>query len=184
MLTRQQRALSGRIALVIALCCLSSTTWAQDQEKSSTPQPSFVWDITKKVIFDPTTYAPAAVSYDATVRDWNTSQPLFRNGFLEHNPRFTISGLPNSRPVSYSEGNRRILSDAFANFGVSLASNFTSRIVERALIERYPEHRKLVKTLGWVERIGLGAYASYVLSVDHYRQANINTDVARQMRYR
>jgi hypothetical protein len=188
MLTRQQRTLSGRVAgvvgVVIALGCLSSTTWAQESEQSSSPGSSFLWDATKNTIFDPTTYAPAAFGYDATLRDWKTSQLLFRHGFLEHNPRFTISGLSNGVPVSYSEGNRRILSDAVTNFGVSFASNFTSRIVERALMERYPEHRKLVKTLGWVERIGVSAYMSYLLSSEHYRQASINAEVARQMGYR
>ncbi|PWT80971.1 MAG: hypothetical protein C5B57_11385 [Blastocatellia bacterium] len=184
MLTRQQRTLSSRVAVVIALCCLSSTTWAQEPEQSPSQRSSFLWDATKHTLFDPTTYAPAALNYDATVRDWTTSQLLFRHGFLEHNPRFTISGLPNDAPVSYSEGNRRILSDAITNFGLSFASNFTSRIVERALMERYPQHRKLVKTLGWVERIGVGAYMSYLLSSEHYRQASINTEVARQMGYR
>jgi hypothetical protein len=184
MLTRQQRTLSGRVAcIVIALCCLSSTTWAQESEQSSAPGSSFLWDATKHTIFDPTTYAPAAFGYDATLRDWKTSQVLFRHGFLEHNPRFTISGLPNDVPVSYSEGNRRILSDGLTNLGLSFMSNFTSRIVERALMERYPEHRKLVKTLGWVQRIGLGAYMSYLLSSEHYRQATINGEVARQMGY-
>src|SRR5438552_8326795 len=115
MLTRQQRTLTARVAVVIALCCLSSTTWAQEPEEPSPQHSSFVWDITKKVLFDPTTYAPAAIGYDSTIRDWKTSQPLFRNGFLEHNPRFTFSGLPNDVPVSYSVGNRRIVSDAATN---------------------------------------------------------------------
>src|SRR5262245_29700100 len=173
MVTRQQRSIRLVVCSVaITLCSLTaSAACAQDQQTSG-----FVWGVTRSVLFDPTTYVPSAIAYDSTVRDWKTSQPLFRVGFLEHNPRFTVSGLPNDIPVSYSEGNRRIISDAVTNLELSLVNNFTGRIVERTLIERYPEHQRLIKTLGWVERIGVGTYLSYVLSVEHYRQANVNSD--------
>jgi hypothetical protein len=42
---------------------------------------------------------------------------------MELNPRFTISGLPNDVPVSYSEGRRRILSDAVGNPGLRQAGS-------------------------------------------------------------
>src|SRR6266498_811086 len=165
MLTRQQRSTNRRIASVLAItiCVLTSSASAQLPEKSSSGNPSFLWGVTKQVIFDPTTYAPAAIAYDATKRDWNTSQPLFRNGYVEKNPRFTVSGFPNDIPMSYQDGNRRILDDALVNLQVSLVNNFTDRILERVLLEKYPEHRKLVRTLGWVERIGFGTYMSYLL---------------------
>jgi hypothetical protein len=139
-----------------------SNATAQGQE-----QPSSLTTLVKQVVLDPTTYAPAVIAYDATVRDWNTSQPFFRNGFMELNPRFTISGLPNVVPVSYSEGRRRILSDAVGNLELSLFNNFTDRVFERALMTRYPEHRKMVRTVAWIERLSFGVGMSYVLSAQH-----------------
>jgi hypothetical protein len=50
---------------------------------------SLVGDVITSVLFDPTTYVPAAIAY-ASLRDWNTSQPQFRNVFLELN-RFTVT---------------------------------------------------------------------------------------------
>jgi hypothetical protein len=155
-----------------------SNATAQDQQ-----QPSSLTTLVKQVVLDPTTYAPAVIAYDATVRDWNTSQPFFRNGFMELNPRFTISGLPNDVPVSYSDGRRRILSDAVGNLGLSLFNNFTERVFERTLMTRYPEHRKLVRTAGWIERLAFGASMSYVLSAQHYRQARSNALIARELGY-
>jgi hypothetical protein len=157
----------------------SSGATAQDQDRSSP-----LTAIVKQVVFDPTTYAPAAIAYDATLRDWNSSQPFFKNGFMELNPRFTISGLPNDVPVSYSEGKRRILSDAFGTLGLSLINNFTDRALERTLMTRYPEHRKLIRAAGWIERISVGAGMSYVLSVQHFRQAQSNAALAQELGYR
>jgi hypothetical protein len=181
MLNRQQRARG--IVAVLLFCGIfsvaTSNAIAQDREQSS-----FLGSITKQVIFDPTTYAPAIIAYDATMRDWNTSQPFFRNGFMEHNSRFTISGRANDVPLAYGDGKKRILTDAAANLGMSALNNFTSRVFERVLTERYPNHRKLVKAASWIERISFGVYMSYVLSKDHYRQAEINTTRARQLGYR
>jgi hypothetical protein len=152
---------------------------AQDQRQSSPPLTTIV----KQVVLDPTTYAPAAIAYDATIRDWNSSQPFFRNGFMELNPRFTVSGLPNDVPVSYSEGKRRILSDAVGNLGLSLVNNFTERALERTLMTRYPEHRKMVRAAGWVERISFGAGMAYVMSIQHFRQAESNAALAQELGY-
>src|SRR6202171_3728893 len=157
-----------RAVLIVLLgggvCLLSpSSATAQDQQQSSP-----VISIFKEVVLDPTTYAPAVIAYDATMRVWNTPQPFFRNGFTELNPHFTISGLPNDVPLSYADGNRRILSDAFANLGLSLVNNFTDRVFERTLIGRYPRHRKIVRAVGWIERVSFGGYMSYVLSSAHY----------------
>ena len=96
------------------------------------------------------------IAYDATMRDWKTSQPFFRNGFMEHNSRFTVSGRANDVPLSYGAGQRRILADAATDVGMSALNNFTGRVFERMLIERYPEHRKIVKAAGWIERISFG----------------------------
>ena len=184
MLNRQQRTAAHRgivaIILVVGIFCVAtSRASAQDQEHSS-----FIGTIAKQMVLDPTTFAPAAIAYDATVRDWKTSQPFFNNGFMEHNPRFTISGRANDLPVAYAEGERRILADAAANFGMSALNNFTSRVFERMMIERYPEHRKIVKAASWIERISFGVYMSYMLSKDHYRQADLNATRAQQLGYR
>src|SRR5438067_2626827 len=82
---------------------------------SAQERPSPVTDTFKRVVLDPTTYAPAIIAYDATMRDWNTSQPFFRNGYMERNERFTLTGRPNDVPISYTAGRNRILSDAFLN---------------------------------------------------------------------
>ncbi|MEO8260901.1 MAG: hypothetical protein ABI868_26380 [Acidobacteriota bacterium] len=157
----------------------TSTALAQDRER-----PSLIGSIARQVALDPSTYAPAIIAFDGTMRDWKTSQPLFENGFMEHNSRFTISGRANDLPVPYADGRRRILIDAATTFGVSALNNFTTRVIERKLTERYPEHRTLVRAASWVERISFGVYLSYVLSKDHYRQAGLNTAQAQQLGYR
>ncbi|HKB11153.1 MAG TPA: hypothetical protein VKD69_10875 [Vicinamibacterales bacterium] len=138
----------------------------------------------KKVVLDPTTYAPAIIAYDATMRDWNTSQPFFRHGYMEHNERFTLTGLPNDVPVSYDVGRNRILTDALLNLQMSVVHNVADRLFERMLMEKFPEHRKLVRVLGWVERGAFASYMSYQLSGQHYRQAAANTQRAQQMGFR
>ena len=164
--------------VLVALAMLLSPcgVFAQDQER-----PSAAWDVTKRVVLDPTTYAPAILGYDATMRDWNSSQPFFRYGFVERNSRFTITGLPNDVAVGYEDGRHRILADAFANLQMSLVNNATDAIVERVLIQRYPEHRTLFRTLGWVEKISFASFMSYRLSADHYRQWQQNEQASRQL---
>jgi len=143
-------------------------------------QPAPVGDVIRRVVFDPTTYVPASIAYYATVRDWQTSQPFFANGATEMNARFTISGSPNDRPISYDAGNRLIVHDALLNLQISLASNAAGQIVERLLVDRFPNHRKLIRTLGWVQRVSLASYLSYSLSAQHFRQTSLNENLARQ----
>ena len=170
------RRLSSTLLLTV-LCLLSpSTLRAQDNEQSS-----WLADIAKRVAFDPTTYAPAIIGYDATMRDWNSSQPFFNAGFVERNSRFTINGLPNGVAVDYTTGKRRILTDGIGNLEMSLANNFASAILERAMTNRYPEHRKLIKVVGWIERVGLASLLSYNLSSKHYRQWQENERTAAQL---
>ncbi len=118
------------------------------------------------------------------MRDWNSSQPFFRNGYFERNERFTVSGLPNDRPVSYDVGRQRILSDAFVNLQLSLANNVADQLFERMLLDRLPTHRKLVRTLGWLERGAFASYLSYRQSAAHYRQAAANLAYAQQMGFK
>jgi hypothetical protein len=137
--------------------------------------------VLKGVALDPTTYVPAALGYDATMQDWNTSQVFFRNGYVEHNRYFTVSGLPNDRAISYGEGSQQILRDALANLQVSLMNNFADQVVERILLDRYPAHPRLIKTLGWIERIGVGSALAYKFSAGHFRQAAYNRQLAGQL---
>ena len=142
------------------------------------------WDVTKAVVFDPTTYAPATLSYTSMKMDWDSSQTLFRNGWVEQNQRFTISGRPNELPVSYAEGNRRIRQMALLHLQESLVNNAAANIFERVLAQKYPQHRKLFKVLSWVERVGFASYVSYMASANHFRQTERNRQLAIQFGYR
>ena len=149
------------------------------------PTPSFpaIRELVRDVAGDPTTYAPSGIAYVATRLDWASSQPLFRHGFVEGNARFTVSGYAHDVPIDYDAGTRRILIDALKNLGPSLANNFASRVVEHTLIQRYPTHKRLVRTLGWVERISFAAAMSYHLSAAHFRQWRANERLVRQLGY-
>src|SRR4051812_48875377 len=69
-------------------------------------------DLTKAVLFDPTTYAPATLSYTSQRMDWKTSQVLFDAGWVEHNARYTVTGRPDGKPISFAAGNAQIRHDA------------------------------------------------------------------------
>ena len=179
MLTRQRFTLRVVATFVMILTLvLASATFAsaQDGKRSS----AFA-DVVKGVVFDPTTYAPALFGYDATMRDWNTSQPFFRNGFVEHNERFTVTGQPDDTALNYMVGRNQIFKDAVTVFTVTAAQNATSRLVERTLLQRYPNHRKVVKGIGWIQRISVASLMSYHLSAPHYRQAQINAQRAAEL---
>ena len=152
---------------------------AQDGNDSN-----FFWDVTKAVVFDPTTYAPATLAYTSMKMDWNTSQTLFRNGWVEQNHRFTVSGRPNDLPVSYADGNKRIRQMALLHLQESVINNTATHIFERVLSEKYPQHRKMFKVLSWVERIAFASYVSYLSSANHFRQAERNQQLAAQYGYR
>lgn len=141
-------------------------------------RPWSFWRTTRQVIFDPTTYAPAIISYEATKLDWDTSQVFFRNGYVEGNPRFTVSGNPNDTPLSYGRGQRLILSDTLQILGGSMANNFLERTFEQMMLERFPDHPKLMKTIGWIERTAFASYWSYRLSANHFRQWKANERAA------
>jgi hypothetical protein len=185
MVTRQQYWLRCLATLTIftALLVLTTARFASAQSAQEEDRSSPIADIIKGVVFDPTTYAPALISYDATMRDWNTSQPFFHNGYVERNARFTISGQPNDIAVGYVVGRNQILKDTLATFGTTAVQNLSSRLVERALLAKYPEHRKMVKTIGWIQRIGLASLMTYNLSAAHYRQARDNASRARELGY-
>jgi hypothetical protein len=178
-----QRGWLHRIAAILTAATLVLVTAQSSYAQEERPSSPF-GDVVKGVIFDPTTYAPAIISYDATMRDWNTSQQFFQLGYLERNARFTVSGLPNGIPLDYEAGRRQILRDSLTALGLSAVQNLTSRAVERALLAQHPERHKLVKTIGWIQRIGLASLMSYNLSAAHYRQAAYNASRARELGYR
>ena len=150
----------------------------------SETESSLFWDVTKSVVFDPTTYAPAVLSYSSMKLDWESSQPLFRNGWMEQNHRFTVTGRPNDRPISFEDGNRKIRNMALLHLQESVINNVTANLFERVLSEKYPQHRKLFKTLSWIERIAFSGYVSYLASANHFKQAERNRQLAIQYGYR
>lgn len=172
------RATIGRflIAVVILTPALAS---AQSENDSS-----LFWDVTKSVVFDPTTYAPATLAYTSMKMDWQTSQPLFRNGWVEQNHRFTVSGRANDMPISFADGNKRIRHMALLHLQESVVNNVATNLFERVLTEKYPQHRKLFKVLSWAERIGFASYMSYMASANHFQQAERNRALALQYGYR
>src|ERR1700730_15771631 len=99
MLTRQHfslRLVATFVVILMLVLTSAQGAFAQDEKKSSA-----LADVVKGVFFDPTTYAPAVIGYDATMRDWNTSQPFFKNGFVEHNARFTVTGRSDDTAMNY-----------------------------------------------------------------------------------
>jgi hypothetical protein len=181
MLAQQQRWLNRSFRRIftaaLATLMLATPLTLSAQE----PHSSFVADVAKHVVLDPTTYVPAILAYDSTMRDWNSSQPFFRNGFVEHNPQFTASGLPNDTPLGYDAGRKLIVSDLFANLELSVANNVVDSVFERALIDKYPNHRKLVRAVGWIEKSAFASLVSYQLSASHYRQWQQNERMALQL---
>jgi hypothetical protein len=143
----------------------------------------FAWDVARAVLIDPTTYAPALISYESIRRDWKTSQILFANGWVEENPRYTISGRANDLPVSYEEGTRRLQGAALHVFSYSVANNLGAGLVERLLVARYPHRKTLIRTLSWTERIAFASLLTYRNSADHIRQASTNRRLAREHGY-
>jgi hypothetical protein len=166
-----------RLVAVLTALLLSSAVSAIAQDRG---ERSFTADVIVRVVLDPTTYAPAALAYDATMRDWRTSQLLFQHGFYESNARFTLSGLPDDVPVSDRAGQRIIRTDTLESLKRSAINNFAEQIIERVLVNKYPNHRKLVRAAGWAQRISFASFKAYRLSAAHYRQVGQNERLAEQ----
>jgi hypothetical protein len=166
--------------LLLSMMVLTPVT-ASAQAETDT---NLFWDVTKAVVFDPTTYAPATLSYTSMKMDWDSSQTLFRNGWVEQNHRFTVSGRPNDLPVSFADGNTKIRNMALLHLQESIINNTAANLFERVLAERYPQHRKLFKVLSWVERIAFASYVSYAASANHFKQTQRNRRLAIQYGYR
>jgi len=159
--------------------------WTSSASAQDPPAASVVSDIVKEVVLDPTTYAPAIVAYGATRLDWESSQVFFQHGFVEHNARYTVSGVSDSVAISHRAGNRRIATDSLTVLvQLSLVHNVTERVIERVLIRRYPSHQKFFRVVGLVERIVGASYLSIALSAKHVRQWQENNRLARQLGYK
>ncbi|HKY21715.1 MAG TPA: hypothetical protein VJM31_10895 [Vicinamibacterales bacterium] len=168
-----------RLILLTAIVLTPAVASAQGEANSSP-----FWDVAKSVALDPTTYAPATLSYTSMKLDWKTSQPLFQNGWVEQNHRFTVSGRPNDRPLKFGDGNKKIRNMALMHLQESVINNVAANVFERVLANKYPEHRKLFKTLSWIERIAFSSYVSYLASAGHFKQAQRNRELAMQYGYR
>ena len=164
------------LATVLGLTSVSA--FAQGEQPRS-----FAWDVARATLIDPTTYAPALISYEAMRQDWKTSQIMFANGWVEQNPRFTVSGKPNDVPVNYDAGRRRIRRAALTVLQYSAVNNVSTLVFERLLIARYPHRKTLIRTLSWVERIAVASALTYRNSADHLRQASKNRRLAREYGY-
>jgi hypothetical protein len=169
-----------RVLFVTGLA-LASATGAGSQESPYDLDGALVQEVAKRVAVDPTTYAPTVVVHTARQLDWWSSQPMFKVGYLEMNPRYTTTGLPVGPPVSYAVGNRRVFMDTIGLLGRSAVNNAASAVIERMLIARAPRHRRLIRTLGWIERGAFGAYWAHRLSARHFRQWRDNEQLARQL---
>lgn len=176
----RRRFAATQMALALALiAAMAATAGAQDGRAGDAP--GLFQDVVKRVALDPTTYAPTAVVYTARQLDWSSSQSVFAFGYLEANPRYTVSGLPGDTPVSYAVGNRRIAADTVSLLGKSAANNAASAVVERFLIARAPRHRRLIRTLGWIERVSFASYWSHRLSARHFEQWRDNQRLVDQL---
>ena len=170
---RQVCVLSAALLMMLGAAAVNAQEPVRDQP--------LLQEVATRVALDPTTYAPTIVVYTARRLDWSSSQRLFDLGYWERNPRYTITGLPDGPPVSYAAGNRRIARDTVGLLGWSVANNAASAVIERGLIARAPRHRRLIRTLGWIERVSFASYWSYRRSARHWEQWRANEDLARRL---
>ena len=127
-------------------------------------QRSLLGEAFTRVLTDPTTYALPPIVYSAHRLDWDSSQKLFDHGYREANPKFTLTGRVDDLPISHAAGKRRILRYSAATIGRSILNNGICAVVERRLIDRAPQRRRVIRTLGWIERGMVTAYWSYRLT--------------------
>jgi hypothetical protein len=130
-----------------------------------------------RVLKDPTTYALPPIVYAAHRLDWDSSQKLFAHGYLEANPKFTVTGRVDDLPISHAAGKRRILRYSASMLGRSALNNGICALIERRLIEKAPHRRRLIRTLGWIERGFATAYWSYRLTHNQVHQWRDNERV-------
>ncbi len=171
----------NKLGLVLASVILLGSTAASAQ----TSEPSFsISSIVKTVARDPATYAPVALKYAAMRLDWESSQPFFQHGFVEHNARYTVSGREDDVAISHGEGSRKLAMDSLMILARTAPQNLAERTTEGLLIRRYPQHRKLVVAVGRAARVAAASYLSYMTSRANVRQWQRNERLAAQMGYK
>jgi len=62
-------------------------------------------------------------------------------------------------------------------------NNLAVGIGARLLVARYPSHKKLIRTISWVERLAFASFSTYRNSINHLRQAGVNRGIAREYGY-
>jgi hypothetical protein len=169
---------TGTLIVVALTALVASPASAQDRGRAP-----LLPAVVEEVLLDPTTYAPAILSWEATRLDWGSSQVFFQNGWVEQNPRFTVSGQSHDTAMGYGAGNREILAEAAANLRLSLVNNVTDRVIEHMLARWQPNHPKLIRAIGWIERTAVASYLSYQLSSEHLSQWEWNEQRAHQLGY-
>jgi hypothetical protein len=85
--------------------------------------------------------------------------------------------------MSYSEGNKQLFADAVSVASLSALNNVVAHLTVDTMVVRSPQHAKLWKALGWIERTAVASSLSYVLSVQHFRQWQLNQRLALQRGY-
>lgn len=174
--------LARAVTIGAAILLAGRPSVAQEPQQADAG-PSYVGQIVKKTLLDPTSYAPATFLYISSRLDWASSQQFFQNGSLENNERYTISGLPFDVPLSETHGKEQILKDTLAILPISFANNALSVVLQRALTRMDPEHRKRWATLAWIERVVFASTLSYQLSARHFQQWRQNERIAAQLGY-
>ena len=174
------RAIARWLFLSIMILTMPAVASAQSDDGDS----NLFWDITRSVVFDPTTYAPATLAY--------TSMNLRLAELSAAVPQWLGRAEPSfygERPAErYSRQlygrERKIRQMALLHLQESIVNNAAANIFERVLAEKYPQHRKLFKVLSWMERIAFASYVSYMASANHFKQAERNRQLAIQYGYR
>ncbi len=168
---------------LLSLVCLVLLTGFGREAMAQNKVAGFVKGVAKDVLVDPTTYGPLGASLLGKKLDWDTSQIFFEHGHGEMNPNYAVNG-PGSKAVSYATGNRKLVVESLLNFQLSIGNNAVTSAAERLLLMKYPEHRKLVKTIGWIEKVAANGYIGYYFSHLNFHQWQANKDRARQLGYK
>jgi hypothetical protein len=166
--------------LVLVLACVV-LLWSAAASAQTKEPPSSVSAIIKTVARDPATYAPVALKYAAMRLDWESSQIFFHHGFVEHNARYTVSGLEDDVAVSHATGHRRLAVDSLRLFARTVPQNVAERATEALFIRRFPQHRKLFLVAGQAARIAGASYLAYSWSRPNLGQWRRNERLAAQM---
>lgn len=172
-----KKTVFSSLLCLVLLVGLSQEVMAQNRISG------FVKGIAKDVLKDPTTYGALGASLLGKKLDWDSSQIFFEHGHGEMNPNYAVSG-PGSKAISHAAGNRKLVVESLLNFQLSIGNNAAVSAAERLLLKKYPEHRKLVKTIGWVEKVTANGYIGYHFSNRNFRQWRINESRARQLGYK